>query len=154
MSAPLFYLQIRKVIFGWITFKITHFEDLDIVYSVFRTTFSIHRTPLLNDTLDIGNGESSKRQVVSGVKNDDVASTLNGLRPQKVVRFRWRDWPRGRQHCGEIVYKDHGMFVSFIPVSTSPDISGTEITVWIVLGEFGGLGLFRLALPGSPVTMR
>ena len=64
---------------GW---NRTHFKDLDVIYSVLRTPLSIYRAPFFYNALDIGDGEASERQIVSGVEDNDVASTLNGFRLQ------------------------------------------------------------------------
>lgn len=70
-----------------------------------------------------------------------------------MVRFRRLGWSGGRQNCSEIVCKDHGVFVGFIPVTASPGVARAEVAIWVVLREISGLWLFCLALPGSLGTM-
>lgn len=67
---------------SWTVEVTTHFKNLNILYPAFCAPLSIHRAPFFDNALDIGDGESSERQIVSGVENNDIASALNGFRLQ------------------------------------------------------------------------
>lgn len=124
-----------------------HLKELHIINTLLSPAPLVHCTPITDDPLYILDRESCKGEVVAGMEDNNVTSSIHRLGLKQWVRCRRGRWTGRGKNGSIVVFKDVCVFVRLRLLTTRAIVSRAEITLRIVLREFHDLGRLDLAQP-------
>ena len=102
-----------------------YLKDLHILNSLLSTALLVNRNPLLDNALNVGNGQPRKSEVMARVEAQDVAPALNGLGCEQRMWCGGRTRTRGRQDRCIVILEDHGVLVFLVLLPACASVSRT-----------------------------
>jgi len=107
-------------------------EYLDMSDTRLYSSHAVDTNPFPDNLRDLVYTQSSHCQVMSRVKDQDIAGSVHRLYSHEGVQRAWAIGSRGMQEGSKVILKRVGMLVVGVFVPTSTSISGAKKTRAIV----------------------